>query len=703
MQSNAAGAQAIVFTYRDPGPDHLCESSNVVSRQPGGAWTEPQAVGSCDTTLSVSPAGEVFALEQTTTGDIIIETGIAGSPLTSYTQLTHHEDTSDGFTSKPDVIAFDSAGTPTLIYTTNPNSGPGYAIAAATRGGGGAWDAEAIASSTDDLRGVVSGMAPDGHMAVAWLNTNLDSGTMVTTYTIRSASRAAGATSWTAIAPDAFPASTDIVGSLVMKPDPQNRFTLLYEHVTGADQYIDAATLSAPPAPAWDTPQQIPHTPLNGTPQVAGLAIDSAGNVLAAGFDGNGTGSSIWYATRPAGASGWSAADLFPPDTTTDESKPSVSFDAGDNATITFPWGTNKTIRYFTRPAGGSVFTEQEAPPSGGQPAQTTTDADGYVTATWVGTDGITYTSVYDPVAPTIDGVTPPSSPIAGSPATFVIDGSDVWGPVSFTIDFGDGQSASGRLAHRTRSLRFARVTGGGTVQHTYASPGDYTATIAVVDGAANSRSTTVPVAVGAAPAAPPVAPLPPVIAGLPDPVLGVTANVLAVRNPVYIKQPGQTKFVRLTLPAQIKIGSIIDARKGEVRITIRDPKGLLDTADFYAGEFKILQRTTGSTFASMVLYGGSFRGCPHAPRAILSRKRLSPKRSVRHLWGSGTGSFRTVGRFSSATIRGTQWETDDRCNGTLTRVKVGKVGVFDFVKHKTIVVRAKHRYFAQPRAKKHG
>jgi hypothetical protein len=64
-------------------------------------------------------------------------------------------------------------------------------------------------------------------------------------------------------------------------------------------------------------------------------------------------------------------------------------------------------------------------------------------------------------------------------------------------------------------------------------------------------------------------------------------------------------------------------------------------------------------------------------------------------LWGSGGGSFRTSGNSASATVRGTIWLTEDDCEGTLIRVKRGTVTVKDLVRHKTIIVRAPHSYFA--------
>jgi hypothetical protein len=48
--------------------------------------------------------------------------------------------------------------------------------------------------------------------------------------------------------------------------------------------------------------------------------------------------------------------------------------------------------------------------------------------------------------------------------------------------------------------------------------------------------------------------------------------------------------------------------------------------------------------------------------------------------------------------VRGTRWLVEDHCTSTLTRVKRGKVAVRDFVKHKTVLVKARHRYVAHKR-----
>jgi hypothetical protein len=59
-------------------------------------------------------------------------------------------------------------------------------------------------------------------------------------------------------------------------------------------------------------------------------------------------------------------------------------------------------------------------------------------------------------------------------------------------------------------------------------------------------------------------------------------------------------------------------------------------------------------------------------------------------------GRFRSRGRNSVATVRGTRWVTRETCAGTLTRVMDGAVDVFDRHTHRTVRVRAGHSYLAR-------
>jgi hypothetical protein len=96
-------------------------------------------------------------------------------------------------------------------------------------------------------------------------------------------------------------------------------------------------------------------------------------------------------------------------------------------------------------------------------------------------------------------------------------------------------------------------------------------------------------------------------------------------------------------------------------------------------------------------LVGGDFTSCQKGRKTqglSGSSKKKPPKRS---LWANGKGIYRTKGQYSSATVRGTEWLTEDTCAGTRTYVKRGVVQVEDLIRHKTIFVHAGHSYLAKP------
>jgi hypothetical protein len=126
------------------------------------------------------------------------------------------------------------------------------------------------------------------------------------------------------------------------------------------------------------------------------------------------------------------------------------------------------------------------------------------------------------------------------------------------------------------------------------------------------------------------------------------------------------------------------------------DAEGRLQLGTFWGSRFKVHQRRTGTGMTSLALRGGSFAGCPSTASgatAMASRRR----RAVRRLWSRDrSGRFRTHGKNSVATARGTWWLTEDRCDGTLTRVRDGAVAVRDRARRRTVLVTAGHSYFAR-------
>ena len=163
---------------------------------------------------------------------------------------------------------------------------------------------------------------------------------------------------------------------------------------------------------------------------------------------------------------------------------------------------------------------------------------------------------------------------------------------------------------------------------------------------------------------------------------------------------PGRRDYLPLRAGAEIPLGSVIDTRRGSVTLTCEvAPDGTRQTGTFGDGLFTVRQRRAGRGYVDLHLRGGSFRRCRRAAGARTATAAARRRRSVRRLWGRDRGGrFRTHGRNSHATVRGTAWVTVDRCDGTLTRVRKGAVVVRDLVRNKRVLLRAGRSYLARPR-----
>jgi hypothetical protein len=181
----------------------------------------------------------------------------------------------------------------------------------------------------------------------------------------------------------------------------------------------------------------------------------------------------------------------------------------------------------------------------------------------------------------------------------------------------------------------------------------------------------------------------------------GRIAGVREVAGTVLIKQKGSNAFVPLNGQTEIPVGSQVNTLKGTVALTAGLGGGKTNSGDFSQGLFTILQAKKAGAFMTLRLDGGKFGACTRSVGNALSiegpRKSFAAnrKKRVRRLFGSAKGRFTTRGRYSSATVLGTKWLVEDRCDGTLTKVTRGVVRVRDLRAHKTVKVRAGHSYLA--------
>jgi hypothetical protein len=218
-----------------------------------------------------------------------------------------------------------------------------------------------------------------------------------------------------------------------------------------------------------------------------------------------------------------------------------------------------------------------------------------------------------------------------------------------------------------------------------------------------------------------------------PPPVVGKAVNVVPVSGRVLIKPPPGVSltlldprdslariaalvkgsgFVPLTEARQIPVGSTLDTSAGVVRlVSASGVKRKTYTGEFQNAIFKVLQARRGRERGLTELRlddnslprGKGYSQCvgkAHDAQAtstpgVRAGIALS-SRAIQRLHSKAKGRFRTRGRYSAATVRGTEWDTVDRCDGTLTHVTRGVVVVTDFRRRVSIAVPAGKQYLAK-------
>ncbi len=189
----------------------------------------------------------------------------------------------------------------------------------------------------------------------------------------------------------------------------------------------------------------------------------------------------------------------------------------------------------------------------------------------------------------------------------------------------------------------------------------------------------------------------------VPPPVLAKTGNVAPVSGKVLVKLPGASSFVSLSTLEQIPFGSVIEATHGAVSVTTAEPGGKTQTGEFFEGEFILRQGPNGVVIAELT--GGNFSVCPtkrershiaRAGSATASAASASGSHVVRKLWANAHGKFSTKGNYAAGAVQGTEWLTEDLCDGTYIKVTRDKVKVTNLVNHKHVEVTTGHHYLAK-------
>jgi hypothetical protein len=251
----------------------------------------------------------------------------------------------------------------------------------------------------------------------------------------------------------------------------------------------------------------------------------------------------------------------------------------------------------------------------------------------------------------------------------------------------------SGFLYRAPQSLAYQWTVGGvpiaGATTNTVlaSSAGDYRCELIATNAAGSTTQTSAPTTVA--------------VGQLPPPRLGRLVNAERVSGKLFVLSDG--RLVPLAAATQIRSGAVVDALHGTISLTSATGKGKkTQTGKFGGAVFKVTQAKSGKSKGLTTLAlveGAKFKGAPtyaacKAHKA--TEATIATTKTLQLLKASATGKFRTKGRYSAATVRGTKWTIADRCDGTLTHDITHSVAVSDFVRHKTIILHAGQSYLAR-------
>jgi hypothetical protein len=183
---------------------------------------------------------------------------------------------------------------------------------------------------------------------------------------------------------------------------------------------------------------------------------------------------------------------------------------------------------------------------------------------------------------------------------------------------------------------------------------------------------------------------------GIPPPVAGQSVNVDTANGVVRVKCPGDEGFDTLVSAKQIPVGCEIDTDDGTVALTAsRGSSGATESAYFWGGTFEIDQ-SPGDEQDAVATLDGRLR-CEKRGSKPKRARASSSRGGGRKLWGAGSGHFKTVGNYGSASVLGTTWLVIDRCDlSSAFEVLEGRVKVRDFIKGISLTITPGHRYVAK-------
>jgi PKD repeat protein len=660
-------------------------------RPVGAGWETPQSVPLGTATKPVAPdigvdsSGNAVLVWKaaTSTGSTAIFQATRAAGATSFGSPSQVSNSSDSFVGAPRVEA-NGAGRAVLAYRDTFNATGEVTVAIGTATAGFSSATLRIYDETSSPFDPEDAIDASGDAVVAWEADTAGAPAIHAAYAPSGAGFPAGGAVETAGSGTASTPAFDVHVGI----GASGRAVATWAEGSPSSGKIIASARTAGATGSWSEFKTALDGPFSGAGNEPDVAFDATGAAVAA-WGGDGF-------LRSSVLAPGAAQFAQPPQTLAGatEDPSDIDLDSGPSGLQVLVWAAQSgagSARAAVRPSGGSFGPIATLSAAGHSAVGTrvAVDATGNAAAVWVDQDTGLMTAEYDSTPPALTA-TVPSSGDAGTLVSMSASATDDWSAPGVAWDFGDGNAGTG-----------AGVT------HTYRRGGTYTVTATATDAAGNKTTKTASIEVAA------VLPPPPkrgktfnaatvsgtVLVSAPKgtPIGRVLARRPVVRAAAAISPPkGYLPFRPLGKNAHVPIGSILDSTRGVTQLTMAANKAgtKLQKGRFSKGAFRVKQTTHSPLTSAEMMGGGNFkRDCPR------SRGKLAVgaarRRPHRQLFAHVKGRFRTRGRHSTATVRGTKYLVKDSCRGTLTIVTQGRVEVRDFRKHRTVFVKAGHRYLA--------
>lgn len=192
----------------------------------------------------------------------------------------------------------------------------------------------------------------------------------------------------------------------------------------------------------------------------------------------------------------------------------------------------------------------------------------------------------------------------------------------------------------------------------------------------------------------------------IPDPVTNRSLALRPTTGTARVRPRGTSTALVVREPDLIADGSVFDTERGGLAISVSQAGRVRTTTltqgrvtiDQDAGrnpitKVKLVAPLPGCKVTTTKKKAGKANAASSLQTFAKSKKKSKKKkrrgRRERRVVARGNGKFRTDGKYGSATVRGTEWQTVDTCRATSVRVFKGAVSVFDRVRGKRRTVRA--------------